>query len=468
LTILNNVRIGMNNCIVVGGGLCGLFSSIILADKFKKVYIIDTDAQCGGLLKSVKDELGIVYDQGTHIPNTTGVKEIDNILFGPEPERKQHWQDLGKLKTGNFFNGQWDLETQIVDTRKLPEQIYQKGILELLTLTEQSNAEDIATYLNDTIGPTFTSEIAYPLVKKIYGQDVDATKLKTNSSVSYFGLSRVLGLNSEVTKKLKELPAFDDKLGYHSTDDYNQRVILDGTVEPTYYYPTNGKGVQYWIDGLIAQAKTKGVEFLTQESISKIEHENGSITKVHLAKSNLKLECDFLFWSAPPALALHAAGVPSKKVKLDFRTANIFHYNFDLPILNSESHYIWNWDLDAKSFRVTLHPNLDKNKHTNHLTIEALSGRDDYEEITSEDMLNELINMGLISKEAKVISQLRQTIHNTFPVPTFEFSEATKDNYDKLSQEFINVMVSGRFSGKYWFHGDVIKAAYDEIQLRFS
>jgi len=465
--IINRGTVDMNNCIIVGGGLCGLFSSILLADKFKKVYVVDSDKHCGGLLKSVKDELGIVYDQGTHIPNTTGIEKIDNILFGPESERSQHWLDLGKLKTGNYFNGQWDLETQIVDTRKLPEQVYQKGILELLSRTETSTAADIATYLNDTIGPTFTSEIAYPLVQKLYGQDVNAGSLKTQSSVSYFGLSRVVGLSPEVTKKLKELPAFDDKLGYHSTSDYDQRVIIDNTVEPTYYYPTNGKGVQYWIDGLIEQAKNKGVEFITQEYINRIEHKDGSIQKVHLAKSGKTLNCDFLFWSAPPALALNAAGISSKKAKLDFRTANIFHYNFDLPILNSESHYLWNWDLKAKSFRVTLHPNLDKNKDTNHLTIEALSGKDDSDKVTSEDMLNELREMKLISNEAKVISHLKQTIHNTFPIPTFEFSEATKDNYEKLSKEFNNVMVSGRFSGKHWFHGDVIKAAFDEINERF-
>jgi len=464
----NKREMSMENCIVVGGGLCGLFSSILLADKFKKVYVIDTDKACGGLLKSVQDQAGVIYDQGTHIPNTTDIKEIDNILFGAEETRHLNWQDLGKLKTGNYFAGSWDFETQIVDTRKLPEHLYQKGILELLSRTKQSEAQDIATYLNETLGPTFTSEIAYPLIKKIYGQEVDASELKTQSSVSYFGLSRVLGLSPEVTRKLKEMPAFDDKLGYHTTSDYDQRIKNDASVDPTYYYPKNGKGVQYWIDGLIEQAKNKGVEFITEEYINKIEHESGSIKKIHLANSNKVLNCDFLFWSAPPALALNAASISFTKAKLDFRTANIFHFNFDLPILNSQSHYVWNWDLHAKSFRVTLHPNLDKNKQTHHLTIEALSGKEDSDTITSEDMLNELKSMGLISNKAKVISQLRQTIHNTFPVPTFEFSKATEENYEKLCKAFDNVMVSGRFSGKHWFHGDVIKAAYEEINKRFN
>ena len=69
----------MKNCIIIGGGLCGLFSSIVLADKFEHVSVIEFDKTCGGLLKSVHDDAGVVYDQGTHIPNTTDIPEIDDI-----------------------------------------------------------------------------------------------------------------------------------------------------------------------------------------------------------------------------------------------------------------------------------------------------------------------------------------------------------------------------------------------------
>ena len=117
----------MKNCIVVGGGLCGLFSAIVLADKFEKVTLIEASDTCGGLLKSVTDDAGVIYDQGTHIPNTTMIPEIDDILFGPENEREQHWNNLGKLKTGNYFAGKWDLSTQVIDTRNLPAEIYQRS-----------------------------------------------------------------------------------------------------------------------------------------------------------------------------------------------------------------------------------------------------------------------------------------------------------------------------------------------------
>jgi protoporphyrinogen oxidase len=465
----------MKNCIIVGGGLCGLFSAILLAEKFDRVTLIEASDTCGGLLKSIKDDAGVVYDQGTHIPNTTMIPEIDDILFGPESEREKNWNNLGQLKTGNYFAGEWDLNTQVIDTRKLPEEVYQRGVLELLNLTSNSDAEDIISYLQQTIGPTFTQNVAEPLCKKIYGEHVDLNQLMTNSSVSYFGLSRVLALTPEVTNKLKELPAFDNKLAYHNQQDFHVRLTKDNAVDCTYYYPKKGKGVQFWVDHLIQQAKDKGVIFLTNESISKISHNDNKISSVTLKNTPQELSCDFLYWSAPPAIALIAAGQApysnGASQKPVFKTANIFHFTFDEPIKNTESYYVWNWDLNAKSFRVTLLPNLrldDENKNLYNLTIEALSDVNDSESITPEMMLSELKEMGLISENAKVLSSLRQTVHNTFPVPTFDFGKSVIENYNLLNNKFENIMISGRFSGKQWFHGDVIKAAYHAITTKFK
>ena len=456
----------MKNAIVVGGGLCGLFSSILLADKFKKVYIVEFDEKCGGLLKSVKDDLGTFYDQGTHIPNTTMVPEIDDILFGPEEKRHESWHELGVLKTGNYFVGEWDLSTQVVDTRKLPQEIYEKGMMELLNRVQLSEAKDILTYLTETLGPTFTNHISAPLCRKIYGQEVEVSKLMTQSSVNYFGLSRVIGLDPTVTNKLKEIPAFDEKLGYHHIQDFQNRIKNDGIKECIYYYPKNDKGIQFWVDHLISQAKAKGVIFLNKESVSKITHKNNHIESVTLTNSKEILCCDFLYWSAPLPIALKAAGLEVETGNIEFKTANIFHFTFDKPIQNIESYYLWNWDLSAKSFRVTLYPNLcsaDSRTPTHKLSIEALSSSSNSTDITTEMMLKELKDMALITKDAKVISSLRQTIHNTFPIPTFEFNQLTINNYQRLNNHFDNIMISGRFSGKQWFHGDIIKSSYQNI-----
>lgn len=460
----------MDSCVVVGGGLCGLFSSIILADKFDSVTVIETANECGGLLKSIKDEAGIVYDQGTHIPNTTLIPEIDDILFGPENDRATNWNTLGRLKTGNYFQGDWDLTTQIVDSRKLPKDVYEKGLVELLSLTEPSEAADILTYLTQTIGKTFAEEIAIPVCKKLYGEDVELEQLMTKSSVNYFGLSRVLALTPEITEKLKELPVFDQKLGYHTIESFEKRVAKDKINETVLYYPKHKNGVQYWVDHLVNTAKSKGVKFVFNDSVKKIEYSDKNITSITLSKSNEKLDCQFLYWSAPPFFALQASGLPIAKAKASFRTANIYHFTFDQPLLNNNSHYLWNWDSSFKSFRVTLFPNLrldDKSNSTFNLSIEALTGVEDSDSLNRDLMLTELCRMGIISKSFKVLSEHKQVIHNTFPVPTFEFTQSSQKNCEQLSSHFNNIMISGRFSGKQWFHADIIKAAYAEINERF-
>jgi len=464
----------MKNCIVVGGGLCGLFSAIILADKFEQVTIIESEEKCGGLLRSVQDDQGIFYDQGTHLPNTTLIPEVDHILFGDEQDREKNWHNLGRLKTANLFQDKMNLTSEFIDIRNLDAQDYEKIIVELLSRSEESTASDIVSYLTETHGPTFVQKVAIPLFKKLYGQQLDENSLVTNSSVSYFGLSRIIALTPLVTNKLKELPTFDAKLAYHNQQDYIKRVKKDDIKEATFYYPKQEGGVEYWIKHLIKQAKAKGVIFKTKESISQMSQVKDKITSVTLTNSQETLACDFLFWSAPPVFALKMLGHQVAKATLQFRTANVFHFTFDKPLLNSESYYLWNWNLSAKSFRVTLFPNMkdpsanqqNSNKVYN-LTIEALSGKDDAETITEQGMLKELTQMGLIAEGAKVVSKLRQTIHNTFPVPDVEFTRATKENYDNLTKHYSNIMVSGRFSGKYWFHNDIIKAAYYDINARF-
>lgn len=460
----------MKSCVVVGGGLCGLFSAIVLADKFHKVTLVESASECGGLLKSVTDEHGVVYDQGTHIPNTTLNEEIDYILFGDEATREEQWNKLGRLKTGNYINGHWDLTTQIADARTLPLEQYQKGIAELLSLVSPSDASDILTYLRETLGPTFTDNIAVPIFKKLYGSDVDVSQLMTNSSVNYFGLSRVVALSPEITVKLKELPVFDRKLAYHTVEDFERRVAQDNITETVLYYPKKGRGVQFWIDHLVKQAKAKGVEFIFNDTVTEIIHDQGEISSVSLANSKQSLACDFLYWSAPPFFALKAAKLPFTLGSASFRTANIYHFTFDRPLLNQDSHYLWNWDSQFKSFRVTLFPNLrldDNDSGVYNLSIESLTSAEEAEEINRETMLDELNKMGLISREAKVLSEHKQVIHNTFPVPTFNFTETSQKYCQELANGLSNFIISGRFSGKQWFHADIIKAAYTEINSRY-
>jgi len=144
----------------------------------------------------------------------------------------------------------------------------------------------------------------------------------------------------------------------------------------------------------------------------------------------------------------------------------MFHFSYDQPLLNRESYYLWNWDKDYKGFRITLYPNMQPhlNPSLNNLTIEALSNPEEAEGITLEDMHEELVRMGIVIKDAKIRSQFKQTVHNTFSVPTFECQQALQDNFKRLCEVFDNVLIAGRFGEKTGF----IKILFEKFILKLK
>jgi len=67
--------------VVVGGGIIGIFSALFLAKSGHRVCLIEQSGELGGLHTSDSVE-GYQFDRGTHIPSLTGVKEIDDLIFG--------------------------------------------------------------------------------------------------------------------------------------------------------------------------------------------------------------------------------------------------------------------------------------------------------------------------------------------------------------------------------------------------
>jgi protoporphyrinogen oxidase len=452
-----------SSCIVVGAGVCGLTAAILLSRKYHSVTLIEQSEHCGGLLQSVKDEQGNEYDQGTHIPEKTGVKVIDDILFGDQEYIDSHWQKISTLRTGNYFNGHWDFNTQTIDARKLPVSLYHQGIGELMTCDSDSVSDNIEEYLKQTLGPVFYNQLALPVIKKLYGQSVDPIKLTRQTGVNYFGAGRIIAFDSKLTQVLKSHPTFDAKLGFHNQAEYEHQLLKMG-IEPTeYFYPNDGRSVQLWVDDLLQKAIIAGVTIITSENINSIKHSNGKIASVSLSTSGEELPCDLLFWSAPPVFALKAAGLEVKSSKSEFRTANILHFNLDKAALNTTCQYLWNWDDISPVFRITLYQNL-RTDGAYQVTAEYLSNREDTAYYTLEQGLADLKKMNLLSSDTQMLSGFQQVIHNTFPVPSFEFKKSTECHYNTLNNAFHNIIISGRFSGNCWLQSDVLKQMYRDIE----
>lgn len=450
-----------NHAVVVGGGICGLMAALLLKRSFSEVTLIEQSAEVGGLFRSVKDELGAYYDMGSHIPNETGIAELDEMLFGSNKEQLSTWNVIEKLKSGNYFGGEWDLNSPFADSKKLDSQIYQQGCAELIQSTAFSDSSLILPFCKETLGDTFTEHIVIPILQKLYGRHTDLSSLTMGAGL--FGFTRILAFDAEVADVLKQLPVFDAKLGYQTLAHFKARQARDCSSTPRYYYPKTDNGIQTWVSMLAEKVTDAGVNILCESKITSLEMENKKVKKVYLANVTEPLPCDLLFWSAPPFIALQALGLPVVQNRPELRTAIVFHFNFDKPLNNQESHYLWVWDKGTDIFRLTLYPNLNPNSQFNTLSAEILCKPDEVDEYTLDLVLSDLRDMKMIPENANCISHIKQVIHNTFPVPTQSFEKNNELNYQTLESNVDNVIISGRSGGKQWRQADVLIAAYNEI-----
>ena len=443
----------MSTAVVVGGGIAGILSSILLKRKFEDVYIIEKNNQIGGLLKSFRNNEGIEFDCGTHFLRDTGHTELDALLF--KEKLMDDWLVLDYLKVGNFFGGKLNDHSPFVDSTCLSEELYQKGMMELLSLgslkTDYKNVED---QFYNLYGVIFTNYIFKPALQKFFGQELH--EIVPNAH-SLFIPSRLLGFNPETTRELKKSPVFDSKLGFHS--------YKDGLSNCKNYYP-KCRGIGLWIENLTETLHENGVKIIAGSSVNKIKGSNQCIDSVVL-DNGTQLNCNQLVWTVPPFLFIKACGLMSP---IQFSPpARIFsglhHFVFDKPFL-TDLYYLSCYDPDFISFRVTLYPNVQQPKKSQgkyHLTVEVLSqGVPDLER-DSQTVFYELQKMKIITNTSKVLARDSEVVSGGFPIPTQKFVKGSQAQLELAKKQFNNSLFLGKNTGNSWFLNEVLVDTYHSI-----
>ncbi|QUI70388.1 FAD-dependent oxidoreductase [Pseudoalteromonas sp. M8] len=449
------------NVVVVGGGLSGLFAVNKLAkNKNLNITLIEGSPSCGGLLNCFQSESGVYYDQGTHFASKTGVDSIDDILFD-ETDFENNWYQFSYLNSGNFAFNKWTFDTQVVDIRNLPDCEYHKALGQLISAETITTSDTFSEYAKSHLGEYLYHELFKPTVYKLYGDDVDLLSIQPR--VGYFGLNRVVALDDITTESLKKIPKYDEKLAYSSSKYYSEKI----TTQECYLYPKDKKGIQFWIDKMHERAVKNGVNILTSTEIKKLDVSKKKVTSIITSDGKI-YSSDLVIWTVPPSILLKLSNIEcSFSYKPLLRTANLFHYSFDKPLFNCKNHYVWNWDKNYRSFRLTFYNNFTGcTAHDSRVTVEVLSSPEESQRISSEEILKELRDMEIIGEEHHLTDESKQVIHSTFPVPDKKLQKLSNEIRGKVEAELENVIIAGRHSGSVWLQSDVIKAINHEIEAR--
>jgi protoporphyrinogen oxidase len=415
------------NIIVVGGGIAGLVSSLVLKRKHK-VTLVEKAPECGGLLRSWKNSSGISFDYGTHIPCETGNATVDALLF--DRVRNDSWHRFKVLKTGSHFAGKLYDKSPHVDARSLPPEQYAAAARELTAPAPNGGPppKNFAEQLTRDFGPTVTEKIQRPAMRKIF-----ACELEELLPDNPFVLKRFVCFDEQKSRELKKIPHWDARLAFAH---YN-----DGVPEVSSYYPKRG-GVGQWSESFCAELREGGVRLATGLGVAKVEHDNGTVKGVTLDNGE-KLPCGLLVWSVAPFFLLKAMDFKFASAPLKTRAMSFFHFVFDRPFL-IDNHYVTCYDENFKSFRVTMYPSLQERAldGIHHCTVEAIGLG-----ITAEsapEIRAELTRMGLVAPKAETISCDYGFIPVGFPTLTQAFLDAAHAQVSLLQENTRGVELLGR------------------------
>ncbi|MEZ4752921.1 MAG: FAD-dependent oxidoreductase [Bdellovibrionota bacterium] len=447
----------MKSAVVVGGGVVGIVSAILLKERYDSVYLIEKASELGGLYRSIHTENGNVFDQGYHTPGDTGIKELDKLIYGDL--NPKDWNTYHYLKGGNFYKGYLNKTSTGIDTKLLGDELYEQGLKQLLNSPASKNHYDSADeQLRYEFGDIFTDEIFTPLAKKWTGCEL--SELAQNAH-RVFGMG-LLCLDREKTNELKkgESPA-KFRIGHHHYEDKFSEL--------KFYYPKSG-GAEQWLFHLLGKLEASGVTILTEQMVTSINHQEKHISSVTL-ESGQKVETDILVWTVPLFLCIKAAELkpPFKGSPPERLNVAIFHFAFDKPI-NIDNHYITCSEPSINIQQITCYPNLANNREDPkpRLSATILSKSAVDFELLKPIVLEELKTIGVIPADANLIDYHTQTLPGAYPIPTHQFVEDSKLQYDFVTENLSNIICTGKAVGTAFVSFSLVADAYKKISQIFN
>lgn len=342
--------------VVVGAGPVGLMCALYIARVRKlPVMVVELQAEIGGLYSSVNTPWGMV-DQGVHIPQETGVAEIDNLFFDVLP--KDEWQIFEGYKkdiAGNIFAGKVDAGAVYPDLRRLPKEQYLKCVAELFANASCSysgfgDVSNLKAYFEDRFGTFCTENVFEAISMKLWKQPLEKMSPWAAKLVH---LARIVTHDMDVVQLLKMSPVLDEVIGYPQQELVSDEVFLN---RRRAMYPKQF-GLKVIVDGFSRELAAEGVRVITSSEIQAVDLNERDISALHL--KNLKtddaelIDVSSVVWTSPlpplmKLLALKVSKMPD--APLPYRVVHLF---LNSAPQTDNLYWFWSYDPDDCLVRIS-------------------------------------------------------------------------------------------------------------------
>lgn len=416
------MKIKNQDILIVGGG----FRGIIISDFLKKentIDLIESSNFVGGVLYS-EEWNGFYIDKGIHI-----FANIDDQFTKLIQKILKNKFTIPNVKGGSRINEITSKYVPVPDlltlSEKKQEKIQQELILCSLKLNKSQNLQDfILSQYGKTAGKYYIQ-----LAKKLFA--IDPKKISSDSN-KFTPISRGRFFHDELTKLLKQVKIFDEKLALPNFHETSAQKQIKGK-KYRYFYPTE-KGLRGFCDGALEYLKNKKVNVKINTKIESLEVKSKKISCTF--SNGVIKEYDRVIWTINP-LKIFKILKTSEKIQdsgLHEVPMVVFYYVVDLKNINDFT-YIQDYTSELLPYRAAV-TGLLGNQIINNQTyidveIPTKIGSELWNEPEKfyERVWNDTVKMGLVKGKLPNKKKVIKT-----PISF----RAAKVNYEKQNKKIIN------------------------------
>ena len=467
----------MKKNIIIGGGLTGLFSALLLAEKFnlKNIIILESTPLIGGAYRGVNFDENHYFDYGPHLYYESSNLEVNKLMLSIMDDKE--WLFLEKNDKdipGIFYQNNLQEHSHYIDLRK--EKKYKKYLSDLFNNFNKNKNKNFVTaedYFQNKFGKYITKSLLKKILLKLWGTNLKKLDPMIAKIVS---MDRIIAFDEELMLDLMYTRLIRNNLAYPNQFNFpsDKRTLSQRGVYPKKY------GFFQVIDALEKRLLVHGIKIYTSVDIKSFHTQSNQIQSITLIlkETSKELIIENINHIHTTIDFLHIANYLKLKNNQDKDIPKQVVYVF-LKVKKKPKmgklYYFYVYDDKYHTFRVTNYANYCESAYLNQeypLCMEIhFNPKHDVSNINFVELgILELIKMGVIECKKDITYSNYKYFQYGFPSFTLKNKKIAFSNRKKISdRKIINLTLGGISLDKdLFFLHDILDDSYKTLIERFS